>query len=119
MYIIGGFSLLQQTSTTADAFYNYVGLDLNDVYDTVRNTWNTYNTSSYPVPAARGRHTTAISPDGATIIIFGGVSYYSSSNHTVYNDVWALDVAKSVWRSVQTTGTQPSARANHNGTNLF
>jgi len=113
MFIIGGYTLDQKSASSVDMTSHYVDLSYNLVYDTIHSTWSAFNTTSPQYPPIRKMHTAVLSPDGNSIIIFGGVSA-TIAGIKFYNDVWVLDVGNSTWRSVQTTGPIPGPRAYHN-----
>lgn len=68
-------------------------------------------------PNARYAHGAVYDPVRDRMIVFGGVSSFSSMFPTpsiYYNDVWALSLSDSVfWTALTPTGTAPSARINH------
>lgn len=64
---------------------------------------------SGPAPAAREDHTWTVTPDGATAYLFGG-----RDGATVFDDLWAYDLATDAWSLVSGPGAAPQARFGHN-----
>lgn len=64
---------------------------------------------SGPSPAAREDHTWTITPDGATAYLFAG-----HDGGTVYDDLWAYDLAADSWSQIVDAGEGPAARFGHN-----
>ncbi len=60
-------------------------------------------------PAPREDHTWVITPDGATAYLFGG-----RDGDTIFDDLWAYDLATDAWSQVTDAGTGPAARFGHN-----
>lgn len=63
-------------------------------------------------PGGRTRGVGIHDPDGDRMIVFGGrFRAAPTGTYTVYNEVWALDLAALTWQKLATTGTSPSARS--------
>lgn len=76
-------------------------------------TWEII-TASGGAPSARNRHTAIYANVSNKMYIFGGLySYYMDGFVSrSLNDVWALDVVRSSWSPISTTG-RPPARYDH------
>jgi len=64
-------------------------------------------------PSARGRHTAVLDPNGNRMLVFGGRwrETGTTGNYTLYNDLWALDLAAGTWTQLNDgSGTAPSPR---------
>lgn len=63
-------------------------------------------------PGARTRGASIYDPEGDRMIVFGGRARAASSGpYTLFNEVWALDLAALTWQKLATTGTAPPARS--------
>jgi hypothetical protein len=62
-----------------------------------------------PAPAAREDHTWTVTPDGSFAYLFGG-----RDGATVFDDLWAYDLAAGTWSQVSDAGSGPPARFGHN-----
>ena len=62
-----------------------------------------------PTPPPREDHTWVITPDGATAYLFGG-----RDGGTVFDDLWAYDMATDAWSEVTDAGPGPEPRFGHN-----
>jgi len=60
-------------------------------------------------PAPREDHTWTATADGATAYLFGG-----RDGATIYEDLWAYDLATDAWSQVSDAGAGPPARFGHN-----
>jgi len=85
---------------------DFFGKLLNDVYlFTIQTqTWTKVETNGEP-PLPRIDHSSVVSEDGKTLLIFGGIG------KGWYNDVWALDLSSWTWTHLQTKGDIPTARS--------
>lgn len=70
-------------------------------------------------PSARGRHVIAVDEDRGWMILHGGRyrdddggGHGGSSDYTLYDDVWALDLATDTWTQLS-AGGGPEARVSH------
>ncbi len=64
-------------------------------------------------PSARSRMAYALDTRRRRMVIFGGrYRAGASGTYTLFNDVWALDLATGRWQPLTPTGTGPSARSN-------
>jgi hypothetical protein len=59
-------------------------------------------------PAAREDHTWTVDESGRTAYLFGG-----RSGGTVFDDLWAYDLAAGTWREIEVGGARPAARFGH------
>ena len=59
-------------------------------------------------PEAREDHTWTLDPSSRTGYLFGG-----RDGSTVYDDIWAFDLASDTWREVDPDGRGPAARFGH------
>jgi hypothetical protein len=62
-----------------------------------------------PAPAPREDHTWTVSPDDGFAYLFGG-----RDGATIFDDLWAYDLAADTWRQVSDAGPGPPARFGHN-----
>jgi len=85
-----------------------VGGTLNDVhlYTFETQQWKKIDATG-DIPLPRVDHSSSITPDGSSIIIFGGV--YKSW----FNDVHKLDLATWTWQKLSTSGIPPIPRSTH------
>ncbi|RUO97151.1 hypothetical protein BC936DRAFT_140892, partial [Jimgerdemannia flammicorona] len=118
--IIGGMS--QSTSGTA---WN-IWVDMTDTpsYDTSTGMWRR-NTAQGTIPPSRSLHTTTLSTDGYSLIIYAGTSPApvngvipsvrptSGGSELTLGDVWVLDTNTYTWSSPKLTGFAPSNRYGH------
>lgn len=66
-----------------------------------------------PNPGGRVRHMAALDSARGEMLVFGGRSRVGGSGaYTLYDDLWAFDLATETWREVATTGPRPAARVN-------
>lgn len=65
--------------------------------------------SSGPTPPPREDHTWTVAPGGATAYLFGG-----RDGSTVFDDLWAYDLATDAWSRLTPSGGGPPARFGHN-----
>lgn len=80
-------------------------------YDTTCDRWDQITGDAHPSP--RSRMAWALDARRRRMIVFGGrYRAGSSGNYTLYNDVWALDLATEQWSELSPSGTAPSARSN-------
>jgi hypothetical protein len=87
--------------------------------DFVGQTWsfqtdcdNFLNLSGPDDPPARGRYAAALDATRARMILHGGRwREGTSGRYTLYDDLWAFDLATDTWSELATGG--PSARTNH------
>ncbi|RUP39558.1 hypothetical protein BC936DRAFT_138342 [Jimgerdemannia flammicorona] len=119
--IIGGMYQIQN-----DTKFTYVWADMADTptYDTLSGVWRN-NTAMGIVPRPRKMHTTTLSPDGYTLIIYGGSAPISVTGagstirpeigyeETPIDNVHVLNTQTYNWSSQNTTGISPSARFGH------
>jgi hypothetical protein len=85
----------------------------NDVwrYDPDCDRWTQVMTEGGP--SARARAASALDTRRRRLLVFGGRYRAGETGpYTVYNDVWALDLATAQWSQVTTSGAAPSGRAN-------
>ena len=59
-------------------------------------------------PDAREDHTWTLDPSTRTAYLFGG-----RDGSTVYDDIWAFDLASDTWRELDPGGQGPAARFGH------
>ena len=59
-------------------------------------------------PSAREDHTWTLDPSTRTAYLFGG-----RDGSTVYDDIWAFDLASDTWRELDPGGRGPAARFGH------
>ena len=59
-------------------------------------------------PDAREDHTWTLDPSTRTAYLFGG-----RDGSTVYDDIWAFDLASDTWREIDPGGRGPAARFGH------
>ena len=59
-------------------------------------------------PGAREDHTWTLDPSTRTGYLFGG-----RDGSTVYDDIWAFDLASDIWRKLDPEGSGPDARFGH------
>lgn len=71
-------------------------------------TWSQLPAGS-AAPASREDHTWTTTPDGATAYLFGG-----RDGSSVFDDLWAYDLATDAWSQVSNAGAGPPARFGHN-----
>lgn len=64
---------------------------------------------SGPTPAPREDHTWTVAPDGATAYLFGG-----RHGSSLFDDLWAYDLATDAWSGVTPSADGPPARFGHN-----
>jgi galactose oxidase-like protein len=65
--------------------------------------------SARPGPAKREDHTWTLAGDGQTALLFGG-----RAGQTVYDDLWAYDLAGDAWTRLTPVGPAPPGRFGHN-----
>lgn len=77
----------------------------------VQQEWNWRNVTPLqgPAPAPRRNGSAIYDPAGHRLVVFGGTTASGP-----VNDVWALDLNRSVWTQLQTSGSAPAARLGHN-----
>ena len=64
-------------------------------------------------PAGRNRHMSTYDSKRHQMVLFGGrYRAGTSGSYTLYDDVWAFDLATETWAEVTTSGIGPSARVN-------
>ncbi len=73
------------------------------------NNWERISPASSP--PARSRHATAFDGMRQRMIVFGGQQGDPFAGATLFNDVWALDLATDTWEELVTSGASPSVRA--------
>lgn len=67
-------------------------------------------------PGARARALAVHDPVGDRILFFGGRFRAGTSGaYTIYNEVWAFDLAASAWSMLPVTGAKPTARSSTAG----
>ncbi len=80
-------------------------------YDTACDRWTMLAPGE--APSARARSASALDTRRRRMIVFGGRYREGSSGaYTLYQDVWAFDLAAERWTQLMPTGDAPSARAN-------
>ena len=62
-------------------------------------------------PAAREDHTWTVDPTSGTAWLFGG-----RDRGTIFDDLWAYDLATDRWTRAEPSGDRPAARFGHTGT---
>jgi hypothetical protein len=79
-------------------------------YDVRCKTFTRADVTNGPGPRTRG--VSVYDPDADRMVIFGGrYRAAPSGTYTVYDEVWALDLATLGWQRITTTGTGPSPRS--------
>jgi galactose oxidase-like protein len=71
----------------------------------------TLRPASGPAPAPREDHTWTLDDERGTGYLFGG-----RDGSTVFDDLWAYDVAAESWQRLEPAGEQPPARFGHTAT---
>ena len=69
-------------------------------------TWSRLQVAEGPEP--REDHTWTVDSSGRFAYLFGG-----RAGGTVYDDLWAFDLAAGTWREIQVAGSRPAARFGH------
>ena len=65
------------------------------------------------VPLPRNRHTQLYDPKTHSLVVFGGIGTDKTGEELVFNDVWALDLAKAEWKKVEVKGIEIEPRCSH------
>jgi len=83
-------------------------------YDIACDSWKQLGLGGGTGPGGRVRHMTAYDSTRHQMVVFGGrFRAGSSGNYTLYNDLWAFDLASETWSNVPlAAATAPSARVN-------
>lgn len=62
-------------------------------------TWSAVELASPLGPAPRAHHASALSPDGASLLVYGG----RGDDHRIFSDLWIFEFATRQWRLVSDT----------------
>lgn len=105
MIVYGGSSAVPQQCDFPSPVYE----EGTWLYDEPCNAWVRVDTTSNPGP--RVRHMMAFG-DGKAWLFGGRYRAGTSGNYTLYDDVWAFDMATLMWSELQVSGERPSGRVN-------
>jgi len=89
---------------------NYDYTDEVWAFDTRCETWKKLSVTGGPGARARGKFVLDAANDRA--LLFGGRERTGFGMYTLYNEVWAFDLATDSWSQVTTSGDAPSVRSN-------
>ncbi|RUS26414.1 hypothetical protein BC938DRAFT_470795 [Jimgerdemannia flammicorona] len=116
--IIGGLYLIKNGTQWINV---YADMADTPTYNTSSGVWRNNTASGFVRP--RNMHTATLSPDGYTLIIYGGsapanvtgsmIRPQTGYDETTLGDVQVLNTQKYTWSSPNTTGISPSARFGH------
>ncbi|RUP46250.1 hypothetical protein BC936DRAFT_147167 [Jimgerdemannia flammicorona] len=119
--IIGGMYQLSNGTV-----WNDIWADMADTpsYNTSSGIWCKNTAKGTTIPSSRVLHTTTLSTDGYSLIIYAGTSpapvngtipsiRTSGGSELTLGDVWVLDTNTYTWSSLKPTGAAPSNRFGH------
>ncbi len=80
-------------------------------YDPACDRWDAITGDAHPSP--RSRMAWALDTRRRRMVVFGGrFRQGSTGSYTLYNDVWAFDLATETWEAITPEGELPAARSN-------
>jgi hypothetical protein len=80
-------------------------------YDPTCDRWDAVMGEAHPSP--RSRMAWALDTRRRRMVVFGGrFRAGSTGSYTLYNDVWAFDLATETWEAITPEGEAPAARSN-------
>ncbi|GAN06340.1 kelch repeatcontaining protein [Mucor ambiguus] len=109
--IIGGVVYSHDvTDPTGQLALNPVSMSSLLLFDIDNNRWINVNAGGN-IPAPRRGHSAVLSPDGKSVIVFGGGM--PEDEHTQMNDVFILELATMRWTAPSIKGVPPKPRRYH------
>ncbi len=64
-------------------------------------------------PFPRNQHTQIYDPKTHSLVVFGGIGTDKTGKEQLFNDVWALDLAKLEWKKIEVKGIEVEVRLTH------
>ncbi len=64
-------------------------------------------------PFPRNQHTQIYDPKTHSLVVFGGIGMDKTGKEVLFNDVWALDLAKFDWKKIEVKGIEVEVRFAH------